>query len=298
MWSHILSLVIVDVASIDHVAGVDEELGSPHGLDKVTRSLHFSHELDEELSSTVRIHTLHQAVDGPNQAVWVRETVVVLYGRVNARIGIRGDVGRNRGTTGGAKNRNGIVGRAVCDDTHRDEHDEQVHPDGRVREPAVFGESSHLTNEETNDGPDQTANGVAKLELRYLGNGLSITDHDQADTADQLDTLQDVDHVARACAVETECQVSVILQREFVRVQPQEDFPQQVSRTTVGVSAIDENPDAGHLLSSHETEDSEKRDTWAPSERSDGETTQSVWRQKSRGRRSHTQRRRDRGYRW
>ena len=38
----VLALEVVNVASVDKIDSVDEELGSPHGFDKISRTSHFS----------------------------------------------------------------------------------------------------------------------------------------------------------------------------------------------------------------------------------------------------------------
>jgi hypothetical protein len=73
----ILALEIIYVASINHVAGVDKELSSPHSLEEIPRSLHLCHEFDEELSTSIRIDTLHQTVDSTYDAAGVWESTVV-----------------------------------------------------------------------------------------------------------------------------------------------------------------------------------------------------------------------------
>ena len=117
----------------------------------------------------------------------------------------------------------------MCNDAHGDEHDHKIHPDGGVSQPTVLGKSPHLADTKSNDGPDQTADSVAKLEFGHLRDSLSIADHDQAHVAEKLDGLEDVDYVARNRTVEAECQISVVLHGELVGVKTQEDFPQQIT---------------------------------------------------------------------
>jgi hypothetical protein len=64
-----------------------------------------------------------------------------------------------------------------------------------------------------------------------LGDGLSVADDDESDLTKQLDSLEDVDSVARDGAIDPERQVSVILHRELVRVEPKENLPEQVAGT-------------------------------------------------------------------
>lgn len=74
---------MVDVASVDEVDAVDEELRSPHGLDEVAGAAHLSKELHEQLGAGVRQHTRQKAIDRPDQAIG-RQVVVVDDGRVGA----------------------------------------------------------------------------------------------------------------------------------------------------------------------------------------------------------------------
>ena len=78
--------------------------------------------------------------------------------------------------------------------THADEHNHQVDEDGSISEPAILLQSSNLADSETDEGPDQTANSVAKSELGNLRDGLAIADDDKADTHEEL---EDVDNVAK-----------------------------------------------------------------------------------------------------
>jgi len=63
----ILSLKVVDVASVDEVDSVDEELREPHGLDKIPRASHLGHDFDKELGTAVGEDAGHEAVDGANK---------------------------------------------------------------------------------------------------------------------------------------------------------------------------------------------------------------------------------------
>ena len=159
-------------------------------------------------------------------------------GGIDARDWIGGDIGRQGGAAGRAEGRNGKVRRAVGNDPHGDEHDHQVHPDGRVREPAILGQRPHLTDAEAHDAPQQTADGITQFELRDLRNGLSVADDNQTHPTNQLDTLEDVDDVARNGPVQSEGQVTVVLHWEFVGIEAQEDPPQQVSGAGTKVRTI------------------------------------------------------------
>ena len=47
-------------------------------------SAHFCHELNEQLSTTVGIDTLHETIDGTYQTVGVGKSIIVPDGRVHA----------------------------------------------------------------------------------------------------------------------------------------------------------------------------------------------------------------------
>lgn len=112
---------IVDITSVNHVARVDEELCTPHGLEEITWSLHLRHELDEQLSTGVCVHTLHESVDAPDDTARVGKSIVVDY-RWVISVRIRRDGGRVNSRSGRPENRNGIVGGAVRHHAHADEH--------------------------------------------------------------------------------------------------------------------------------------------------------------------------------
>ena len=79
----VLTLEEIHVATIDHVTGVDEGLSTPHSLQEVPRSLHFSHELDKELSTSVSVNCLHQTIDTPNDAVRIGKSIRMHHWRVD-----------------------------------------------------------------------------------------------------------------------------------------------------------------------------------------------------------------------
>ena len=95
------------------------------------------------------------------------------------------------------------------DEAHGQEDDEQVDPDGEVGEPAEFLQRANLTEEEAGQGPDETADGVAQLELRRFGQRLAVGNDDDGHAAQQLDRLQDVETVAGRGTVEAERQIPV-----------------------------------------------------------------------------------------
>ena len=72
----ILPLEMIDVAPINQIHGINEELRSPHGFEKVLRPSHLCQELYEELRPGVGKHAGQQAVNGPHE-VGSRETPIV-----------------------------------------------------------------------------------------------------------------------------------------------------------------------------------------------------------------------------
>lgn len=133
----VLALEVVDVAAVDEVDGVDEELRTPHRLDEVVRSLHLGHELDEELRAAVGKDTRKQAVDGADERGRVGQAPVVDNVWIDAGRGVGCDAGGINEAAGRAEDRDGVIGRAVRHDAHGDEDDKQIKRDGHAREPAI-----------------------------------------------------------------------------------------------------------------------------------------------------------------
>lgn len=99
---------------------------------------------------------------------------------------------------------------------HGDEHAKQIQPDGDIGEPAKLLQGSNLTDQETDNGPNQTANDITEFELDSLGKGLPRTHDNQADIKQQLDSLQDVEEIAHVEAVDTEAQITEASNGEVV----------------------------------------------------------------------------------
>ena len=53
----------------------------------------------------------------------------------------------------------------MCGDAHGNEHDQEVDPNCKVGKPSKFLQRPDLAYEKTGQRPDQTADGVAQLEL-------------------------------------------------------------------------------------------------------------------------------------
>ena len=106
----VLALEVVDVAAVDEIDAVDEELRGPHGLDEVARAAHLGHELDEELRAAVGEDALEKAVERADQAARVRQAAVMPDGRVGACRRIRRDGRRIDCTARGAQLGDRVVG--------------------------------------------------------------------------------------------------------------------------------------------------------------------------------------------
>jgi len=70
----ILSLHAVSVQAVNHVAEVDEDVGSKKSLPEVHWAAHFRHELDEKRGATEREDSVHESVDVVNQTKTRRRT--------------------------------------------------------------------------------------------------------------------------------------------------------------------------------------------------------------------------------
>jgi len=112
----------------------------------------------------------------------------------------------------------------VRDDGDGQDHDDDVDPDGKIGDPAEFLECTDLTKDHTKNSPDDAAHNIADavVDLRQT---LSVTNDNNTDVEEQLDRLKGVERVASVFAVDAESNVSVCLQREFVRVEAQEHVP-------------------------------------------------------------------------
>jgi hypothetical protein len=226
----VLSLEIVDIAAINHVARIDEELCSPHGLEKITGSLHLCHEFDEKLSTGICVNTLHETVNGANKTARIRKSVVV-NDRWIISVRIRCDGGQINCRSSRPKNRNRIVRRAMCHHAHADEHDHEIEENRSVGQDPKFLECADLTDTKANERPNETADGIAEFEFGDLGKGLAVADDDITDAEEQLKTLQEVDDIARDSAVNTEREIGIVLAGILVGIKAHEARPQKPAGT-------------------------------------------------------------------
>lgn len=203
----------VYVQAIEHVADVDENLSTPHAFQEVAWPSHLGHEFGKDHGASIGVHRLHGTVESSRKAARTRKTATVLYGRVLPvdRRDERETDGGAGGLFGGGIQRRGMRGGAHCD-----EHDRQVDEHCHVRQPTEFLQGSNLAEDESGQGPDQAANGIAQLELDRFRQRLAVGDDDGPDVANELDGLEDVEEVAAPGTVYTESDVSEGFDRELV----------------------------------------------------------------------------------
>lgn len=115
---------------------------------------------------------------------------------------------------------------------HGDEDDEEIDPDTCVGKEPEFLQRADLAQRGADNGPDQTAHGIAEVELRDFGQGLAVADDNQTDLECQLETLHDVEKVAQRSAVEAVGNVAVVLDGELVAVEAHEALPDEPARDT------------------------------------------------------------------
>ena len=129
-----------------------------------------------------------------------------------------------------------IVDAGVRNDAHGKDNHKHIEPDSGVSEPAVFLQRADLPDDVAAEGPDEAADGVAELELGDLREGLPVADYDYADVEEELDALQDVDHLPHEAAVGAEGDVAVGLAGVFVAVEAQEHSPEEEAAAVLDVS--------------------------------------------------------------
>lgn len=127
---------------------------------------------------------------------------------------------RNRCTTQGSSSRTSlsspIVGLAMGHHTHTDEHDHQVENHSEVRQEAQFVESSDLSEEEAYNRPDQAADDITEAELGHLRDRKTIADNKDTNADHELQSLKEVDGIAKPRAPDAESKIAVVLGRKLV----------------------------------------------------------------------------------
>jgi hypothetical protein len=208
----VLALVRVDEEAIEEVGAEDERLPAHHPLPEVPRAPHLREDLGEDHRAAVGEDHVHDPVH------LVRERAA--------------DEGRGRDraardVTAVRGDRGFVVGRRVRDEAHADEDEEEVEPDGAVREPAVVLQGPDLADEHADEGPDDDADREAELALCDLGERLAVGEADGADIDDELDRLEDAAEVAEPAAKDAAAEVGVRLDRVEVAVHLDEEVPEQ-----------------------------------------------------------------------
>lgn len=202
-----------------------ECLRADHPLPEVHRVAHLRHEGREEHGTTIGKHGLHGPVDrGDEPGAAGGEA----RGR---RAGERADRTRDAKVRAERGGQGGEVGRVVRDQAHDDEHAQQVYPDGEVGQPREPLHGADLADDHAREGKDEHAHDEAEpragaVDLRDLGDGLAVEEDEEGDDDEELDRLGDVDEVARPGAETPEEEVGVVADRVAVRVEAEEQLPQ------------------------------------------------------------------------
>lgn len=153
------------------------------------------------------------------------------------------------------------VGSRVGCNSHAEDKDEHVQPDGEVGEPAEALQSSDLANDHTSGHEDDEADDEAKAASaiwtsRDLRDGLAIAENENSHGKEQLDGLQRVDEVARPGPEDTEESIGVRLHREPVGIEEEKDLVELKAGAIAFVSEGQIIIQRVHILKSETTEDS------------------------------------------
>jgi len=97
-----------------------------------------------------------------------------------------------------------VVGKAVAGNGHCKDNDENVQPDCEVRKVTEFLQSTDLTRYHSSKWEDKDTDGVTQLILGNLGQGLAVTDNDNTDVEEKLDTLENIHAMTCPSAVDSE----------------------------------------------------------------------------------------------
>ncbi len=114
-----LPLVRINEDTKQHVTKIDECLSTDHTLPKVERSPHLRHELDEQRGTTIRVNSLHQSNDLTLEAHSIGWTCSRYHGTWVYHVG-------------GVGSR--VIRECVCCDSHGRNNDDDVQPDGEIRQ--------------------------------------------------------------------------------------------------------------------------------------------------------------------
>lgn len=128
-------------------------------------------------------------------------------------------------SSGRSKDRYRIIRWTVRHHSHSDEHDQEIDENGSICKDPELLERTDLPHKKAANGPNETADGVAKFEFGDLRNSLAVTDDNVADTEEELHSLQEVDDVARYSTVNTERKIGISLAGKFVRIKAEKACP-------------------------------------------------------------------------
>ena len=223
----VLALVVVDEASVNKIDCKYEDLRAPHGLEKVARAPHLSHELDKQLGTSVRQHAGQKAVERAHQGV-LGKTVIVHDGRIVVVL-VRRDGCRIDSAPGGSQLGDGVVWRRMGNDTHGDEDDKQIQPHRKVGHQAICLESADLREEEAGANENHRTDSIAKTKPGHLRNVLAELDGDLTENEKQRERLHDVGDIASGGTPGSEREITVVPCREFMAIDAEENVPEEVA---------------------------------------------------------------------
>lgn len=109
---------------------------------------------------------------------------------------------------------------------HRDEHDEQVDPDGKVCEETKLLESPDLAKQKSGNSPHDDTDRIAEFEFTDLGEGFAVTDKDDGNVQEQLQRLERQDEISRCASVDTEGKVGVRSDGVLIGIKTHEAVPE------------------------------------------------------------------------
>ena len=102
---------------------------------------------------------------------------------------------------------------------------EQIEPNGHISDPSKTLESSHLTEDTSGQSKDQTADDEAEVSLGELRNTLSVTENEDTDVEEQLESLEYVDPVTHDGAINAESDIAVGFEWVTIGIEVKEHDP-------------------------------------------------------------------------
>ncbi|KAH3668452.1 hypothetical protein OGAPHI_002206 [Ogataea philodendri] len=233
-----LSKVRVDEETENQVNDHDESLSTKHSLPEVHWFLEFVHDLTEDGSTTPsEDHVVHTVNTVRKRA---RSNSVFVDGQGVVRSGTA-VVGPEQVVVWLVFNTNG---------DHGDDTNSNIHPDGGVSDVSETGQGLNLTENHTQERPNNNFNRVTETVVapvgdQELGQGLSSGQQDKTNVHDHLDELQQSSRVTEPSTNGSTSQVRESTDWVVVGVKLAEAVVQEVT-----------------TQSSHDTENNVQDDTW------------------------------------